>query len=82
MKKIFAAIMAVAMIATMFVFTASAADNEWAVYASANAYKEEYDEDDEELYEEESYSSPSYYDKPSERRETVSSSSSRYKKNG
>ena len=46
MKKIFASIMAVAMIATMFVFTASAADNEWAVYASANAYKEEYDEDD------------------------------------
>ncbi len=36
---------------------------------------EEYDEDDEELYEEESYSSPSYYDKPSERRETVPSSS-------
>ena len=46
MKKLFAVIMAAAMIATMFVFTANAADNEWSVYASANRYKESYEEDE------------------------------------
>lgn len=38
--------MTAAMIMTMFVFTANAADNEWAVYASANGYKEHYEPDD------------------------------------
>ena len=46
MRKIFAIILTAAMIMSMFVFTANAADNEWAVYASANAYKETYEEDD------------------------------------
>ena len=46
MRKIFAMILTAAMIMSMFVFTANAADNEWAVYATANAYKEEYGEDD------------------------------------
>ena len=45
MKKIFALIMVAAMIATMLVFTASAAENEWAVYASVGKYKEEYEDE-------------------------------------
>ena len=45
MKKIFAVIMAVAMIASVFVFTANAAENEWEVYASVGSYKDEYEKE-------------------------------------
>lgn len=43
MKKLFAVIMAAAMIASVFVFTANAAENEWEVYASVGNYKESYE---------------------------------------
>ena len=46
MKKLFAALLAVAMMASMFVFTANAAENEWAVYASVSRYDEEPEEPD------------------------------------
>ncbi len=45
MKKLFAVIMAAAMIASVFVFTANGAENEWEVYASAGKYKDHYDEE-------------------------------------
>lgn len=45
MKKLFAIIMAVAMIASVMVFTANAADNEWEVYASVGKYKDEYEKE-------------------------------------
>lgn len=45
MKKLFAVILAAAMVASMLVFTANAADNEWEVYASVGKYKDQYDEE-------------------------------------
>lgn len=46
MKKLFAVIMAAAMIMSVFVFTANAAnENEWEVYASASKYKDEYEKE-------------------------------------
>ena len=45
MKKLLAVILTVMMTISVFVFTANAADNEWEVYASVGAYKEEYEDE-------------------------------------
>jgi hypothetical protein len=47
MKKLFAIILAALMIASVMVFTANAADNEWEVYASVGTYKDESEYEDE-----------------------------------